>query len=471
MTRIIGADLDLVGFELGRCAGAGGLRDAGRHLDRPSQRCRLVLGLLELAFRDRPGDDPGAGVDVGLAVLEDRAPDGDRGVEVAVVAEVADGAAIQPATLALRGRDELHRADLRRPRQRPRREDRAKRVERVELRLEPPLDVRDEMEDVAVALDLHVLADGHGPRPRDPAEVVAAEVDEHHVLGSLLGVALELLGEQGVLAIVRAARTGPGDRVGGELVALDLEQQLRRCADHLEAGGADEEQVRARVDPPERAIEPDPVERRPGRGVVREVERLAPREHDLDRLAGGDGVLGDLDGMDVLVAPEAGSDGAAERPCLGAAPPARPAGRHATRWRRTRRSPMRTGCRTRRSRLRSGARFVRGLRRSPPRRSGNRALGLTYEPWMRNLRDKTLRNGALIAMDYQTGEILAYQGSADPTATRGNKKFQPQFDVLSDGWRQPGSAFKPIVYAAGIDGKKITAASMFMDVVTDFGGG
>ena len=104
-------------------------------------------------------------------------------------------------------------------------------------------------------------------------------------------------------------------------------------------------------------------------------------------------------------------------------------------------------------------------------RGAARALGLTYEPWMRNLRDKTLRNGALIAMDYQTGEILAYQGSADPTATRGNKKFQPQFDVLSDGWRQPGSAFKPLVYAAGIDGKKITAASMFMDVVTDFGGG
>ena len=68
---------------------------------------------------------------------------------------------------------------------------------------------------------------------------------------------------------------------------------------------------------------------------------------------------------------------------------------------------------------------------------------------MRNLRNKTLRNGALIAMDYQTGEILAYQGSADPTATRGTKRFQPRFDVLADGWRQPGSAFKPIVYASG----------------------
>ena len=74
-------------------------------------------------------------------------------------------------------------------------------------------------------------------------------------------------------------------------------------------------------------------------------------------------------------------------------------------------------------------------------------------------------------MDYVTGEIVAYQGSADPTATKGTKRFQPRFDVLADGLRQPGSAFKPIVYATGIDNRQLTAATMFMDVVTDFGGG
>src|SRR4051794_8953396 len=104
-------------------------------------------------------------------------------------------------------------------------------------------------------------------------------------------------------------------------------------------------------------------------------------------------------------------------------------------------------------------------------RAAAKALGLSYDDWMRNLQNKTLRNGALIAEDYQTGEILAYQGSADPGATRSGPRFQPRFDVLSDGWRQPGSAFKPVVYASGIDNKKITAATMFMDVVTDFGGG
>src|SRR5207302_9745795 len=44
-------------------------------------------------------------------------------------------------------------------------------------------------------------------------------------------------------------------------------------------------------------------------------------------------------------------------------------------------------------------------------------------------------------------------------------------DVLSDGWRQPGSAFKPINYITGFEAHTITPATVFMDVTTDFGGG
>ena len=43
--------------------------------------------------------------------------------------------------------------------------------------------------------------------------------------------------------------------------------------------------------------------------------------------------------------------------------------------------------------------------------------------------------------------------------------------MLADGWRQPGSAIKPIDYLIGIEDKTMTAATMFMDVVTNFGGG
>ena len=100
-----------------------------------------------------------------------------------------------------------------------------------------------------------------------------------------------------------------------------------------------------------------------------------------------------------------------------------------------------------------------------------KALGLPYQPWMANLRNKDLRNGALVAQDYQTGEILAYVGSAEYYAKTTRPAFQPQFDVAGKGFRQPGSAFKPFNYAVGIDDHTITAGTMLMDSSTDFGGG
>ena len=98
-------------------------------------------------------------------------------------------------------------------------------------------------------------------------------------------------------------------------------------------------------------------------------------------------------------------------------------------------------------------------------------LGLTYQPWMANLRNKNLRNGALVAQDYQTGEIVAYVGSADYYSRTSRPEFQPQYDVAGKGYRQPGSAFKPFNYAVGIDDRTITAGTMIMDTATDFGGG
>ncbi|MEA2677592.1 MAG: hypothetical protein QOJ81_1733, partial [Chloroflexota bacterium] len=99
-------------------------------------------------------------------------------------------------------------------------------------------------------------------------------------------------------------------------------------------------------------------------------------------------------------------------------------------------------------------------------------LGVPYESWMKKLANLEVNNGAMIALDYQTGEILAYVGSAgyyreDATTPQ----FQPQFDVLANGWRQPGSAFKPFNYVTGINDGTMTAATMFMDVTTAFADG
>ena len=106
------------------------------------------------------------------------------------------------------------------------------------------------------------------------------------------------------------------------------------------------------------------------------------------------------------------------------------------------------------------------------RRAAAKALGFdSFPDWVRNLVGKEVNNGALVALDYQTGELVTYVGSADYYSTAGNDQFQPQFDVVGQGYRQPGSAFKPFNYAVGIDDKTFTAGTMLMDSATDFGGG
>ncbi len=87
--------------------------------------------------------------------------------------------------------------------------------------------------------------------------------------------------------------------------------------------------------------------------------------------------------------------------------------------------------------------------------------------WIKSLRGHNIHNAAAGVVDYRTGDILAYMGSASYTA-KGSRQLQPQFDVLSDGWRQPGSSIKPIDYLIGIDDRTLTASTMFMDVVTNF---
>jgi membrane peptidoglycan carboxypeptidase len=99
-------------------------------------------------------------------------------------------------------------------------------------------------------------------------------------------------------------------------------------------------------------------------------------------------------------------------------------------------------------------------------------VGPRDRAWVTALRGKDLHNGALVALDYRTGDVLAYAGSAgyyrDDLAS---PKFEPKYDAAGNGSRQPGSAFKPIVYSSAFDAKRLTPGSLLLDVATDFGKG
>jgi membrane peptidoglycan carboxypeptidase len=84
------------------------------------------------------------------------------------------------------------------------------------------------------------------------------------------------------------------------------------------------------------------------------------------------------------------------------------------------------------------------------------------------LKNKNVNNGALVAIDSATGEIVAYVGSVD-YYNREDPRVQGQFDVAGLGLRQPGSAYKPITYASAFVAREATPATFLMDAVTVFG--
>ena len=87
------------------------------------------------------------------------------------------------------------------------------------------------MHHVAVALEEEAVGHLDGADLGDAADIVAAEVEQHQVLGALLGVGEQLLAEVLVLGRGRAARAGAGDRADGDLAVAHAHQDLGRGAD------------------------------------------------------------------------------------------------------------------------------------------------------------------------------------------------------------------------------------------------
>ncbi len=71
--------------------------------------------------------------------------------------------------------------------------------------------------------------------------------------------------------------------------------------------------------------------------------------------------------------------------------------------------------------------------------------------------------GALVSLDPMTGDITAMVGGSDFNAAN-------QLNRAVQSARQPGSAFKAFVYGAGIESKRITAATAYYDVPVLFKG-
>ena len=80
------------------------------------------------------------------------------------------------------------------------------------------------------------------------------------------------------------------------------------------------------------------------------------------------------------------------------------------------------------------------------------------------LSSSSVTNGSAIVIDPTSGEILAMVGSVDYANTDFGK-----VNMTTTG-RQPGSSFKPIVYATGIENRLMTAGTIFSDTAQNFSG-
>ena len=137
---------------------------------------------------------------------------------------------------------------------------------------------------VAVPLDDEAVGHLHRADLGDAADVVAAEVEQHQMLGALLRVGEQFGAERRVL-LGRLRRAGACPRSGG---STTLPSRRRTRISGLEPTigkppKSRKNRERRGIDPPQRAIE---RERR-----QLEAAGEALRQHDLERVAGDDVVL------------------------------------------------------------------------------------------------------------------------------------------------------------------------------------
>ena len=126
------------------------------------------------------------------------------------------------------------------------------------------LDVGDDVHDVAVALDDEAVGDPHvgpagalrrGVAARLPqhghaADVVAAQVQQHQVLGPLLRIGQQFRLQSLILGRRLAARAGAGDGADGDLAVPQANQDFGAGADQLEVAEVQKEHEGRGVEPP-----------------------------------------------------------------------------------------------------------------------------------------------------------------------------------------------------------------------------
>ena len=121
----------------------------------------------------------------------------------------------------------------------------------------------------------------------DATEIVAGEVDQHHMLRVLFGVGEQLLLETSVFGIVLGARPGARDRTQLRVSTGELHQRFGGGADHGDVAEREVVHVGRGIDEPQRTIGVEGIDRMPATET--------DRQHELIDIARGDVFFGSRD--------------------------------------------------------------------------------------------------------------------------------------------------------------------------------
>ena len=92
-----------------------------------------------------------------------------------------------------------------------------------------------------------------------------------------------------------------------------------------------------------------------------------------------------------------------------------------------------------------------------------KAEEIVKEEAIKNEETQNGKNAALVAIDPKTGQIISMVGSRDYFDT----EIDGNFNVAADGLRQPGSSFKPFIYATAFN-KGFSDKTVLFDLPTEF---
>ena len=160
--------------------------------------------------------------------------DQDIQIETAVTIQIAHRAGIGAARCWLELVDDFHAAHLGTAGNGAAWEYRPDRVARQDLGSQPAAHIGDDVMHVGIALDHHQFVHRHRTGLADTPDVIALEIDQHHVLGPLLRVSDQLSRQTAIGARIGAAWSGTRDRPGLGDAATELQQTLGRGTHYRE---------------------------------------------------------------------------------------------------------------------------------------------------------------------------------------------------------------------------------------------